>query len=199
MHVTLVVVVVGGVGVGGGVLVVVLALVLRPHTSASASLTWQLMHGRADQHICDMVDANFALGVRRPAADGTCAAAGGCEGPPQNTSVGRLCYCDAACVERLDCCNDYASVCAAPPTSCVSDCDTTLARAIPGGGYCWCSTCDAYDPRGAEHCCPDQQQACGYTPEPEHICLDARAHLSAVGLFLAEHRLQSLLAPGAAA
>ena len=44
-----------------------------------------LMHGRTDKHECATVDANFRLGVKRPAADGKCASSS-CGGPPQNTS-----------------------------------------------------------------------------------------------------------------
>ena len=45
----------------------------------------------------------------------------------------------------------------AEPTSCVGSCERAVARAIPGGGYCWCTGCDYKDGR----CCPDFEARCG--------------------------------------
>ena len=143
----------------------------RGHTlhSGSGYDCW-VVHNRTESADCLHQDEGYTIGVKRPAADGVCAAPHGAgqtswcgSGIPRKTGDGRGCYCDDECVHHLDCCIDYSSVCAsAEPTSCLGDCERPEARAIPGGGYCWCTDCDYGDEDGGErHCCPDYPDRCG--------------------------------------
>merc|ERR1711879_626828 len=66
-------------------------------------------------------------------------------------------------------------------------------RAIPGGGYCWCD--DGCEDDEVDSCCPDYAAQCGEAPDPGNqdiLCMDARSHGSALGLFLANLRVTEL-------
>ena len=167
----------------------------RDKTGIATGDCW-LVHNRTDGHECSTADPSFVFGAKRPVAGGGASCApqhGGCSATPRNMSDGRQCFCDDACASQYDCCVDYVSECpqSAAPTTCAGDCDDTLARAVLGGGYCWCVDCDDDEGDPQKNCCPDYEQVCSGLPTA-HICMDPRSHASAANLFLAAYRVDQL-------
>ena len=89
-----------------------------------------------------------------------------------------------------DCCSDYADVCTASEStvsgqsekqkqdnnvaSCHGDCGTTRARALRGGGYCWC---DEFCQENTSNCCGDYAAECS----PDYPDLSPSGFLEAAG------------------
>lgn len=144
---------------------------------------WLWSYNRSN-HICNMSDYYWNIGVLRPTGNASCAGKCGSK-EPQPIDQG-VCYCDADCAKHLDCCIDYAQVCRPNvQISCKGYCNTALAQPIPGGGYCWCD--DACNPSFTDNnsdgsCCADYPQQCLKVKMPP--CLDARTQGSALNLFL---------------
>ena len=144
---------------------------------------WLWSFNRSD-HTCGKNNYNFNVGIKRPIGNATCA--GKCySNEPQPLDHG-VCYCDVDCTKHLDCCLDYADHCTPPePITCHGLCNAMEARAIPGGGYCWCNAgCNGgfTDNNSDGSCCPDYHEQCLGTVIP--MCLDARTQASALGLFV---------------
>ena len=140
---------------------------------------WIWSYNRSN-HLCDLVDANWYVRVKRPRGKASCAGKCG-SSEPQKLEHG-VCYCDANCSKHLDCCLDYANQCRQKePASCKGKCNSVEGQPVPGGGYCWCSDgCNLAHTGGS--CCGDYQHAClSVTIQP---CLDARTQGSALNLFL---------------
>ena len=149
---------------------------------------WIWSYNRSN-HMCNLTDYDWSVGVKRQKGQASCAGKCG-SSEPQKLQHG-VCYCDANCSKHLDCCNDYANQCLAKkPASCRGHCNQPVAQPLPGGGYCWCfSGCNPGFTGGS--CCGDYHHFCeGGTIQP---CLDARSQGSAVNLFLG-HSIISKLA-----
>ena len=156
---------------------------------------WLWSYNRSD-HSCNKPGTNFNVGTKRPIGNATCA--GKCNSKePQKLDHG-VCYCDSNCVEHLDCCLDYADHCTPPgPITCKGLCNLPEARAIPGGGYCWCMggcTGGFTDNNSDGSCCPDYNEQCLHLGIPN--CLDARTQTSALGLFLTHLKVSKLSGKG---
>ena len=153
---------------------------------------WIWSYNRTD-HICNLTDDNFNVGVKRPIGNVTCA--GKCESSEPQVLDQGVCYCDKDCSKHLDCCSDYADFCRPKePISCKGYCNKPEAQPIPGGGYCWCdAACNpSYtDNNSDESCCPDYPQQCLNVKMP--VCLDARTQGSAFNLFLGHMSLSNAL------
>ena len=156
--------------------------------------TWSYSH-RLDP-TCLQSKANFNIGIKRPYGDTTCA--GNCNSTNPIKQPHGVCYCDSECVNRLDCCIDYADLCIPDePITCKGMCNKLQPHAIPGGGYCWCQggCVGGYtDNNSYSSCCPDYNVQCLNVTMPE--CLDARSQGSALNLFLAHMNLLQVLNTG---
>ena len=145
---------------------------------------WIWSYNRTD-HLCDKLDENFNVGIRRPIGNATCVGKCGSK-DPQRLDQG-VCYCDEDCPKHLDCCIDYVDKChLTDPVTCKGVCNTGKAVALQGGGYCWCdSNCNPSftDNNSDGSCCADYPQECLKIKMPP--CLDARTQGSALNLFLA--------------
>ena len=140
---------------------------------------WIWSYNRSD-HMCNISQANWNVGVKRPHGTATCTGKCGST-EPQKLDHG-VCYCDASCSNHLDCCMDYAAQCTAnKPLSCKGYCNKGIGQAIQGGGYCWCMDgCNPGYTGGT--CCPDYQEQCSH--ESVQTCFDGRSQGSALNLFL---------------
>ena len=152
---------------------------------------WIWSYNRSD-HICSIPGTDFNVGIKRPIGNATCA--GKCySNEPQPLDHG-VCYCDVDCTKHLDCCLDYADHCTPPePITCHGLCNVMEARAIPGGGYCWCNAgCNPWytDNNSDGSCCPDYHEQCLKQSMP--VCVDIRSQGSAFNLFLAHMKISSL-------
>lgn len=150
---------------------------------------WIWSYNRSN-HICDLPNSNWNVGVKRPQGQATCAGKCGST-DPQMLDHG-ACYCDANCSKHLDCCLDYAAYCTANKSlSCKGQCNqgNVHGQAIPGGGYCWCMPgCNPGYTGGS--CCPDYLQQCSSSSlQP---CLDSRSQGSALNLFLGHSMVSKL-------
>ena len=148
---------------------------------------WIWSYNRSN-HICNLTDASFNVGIKRPIGYASCANRCGSKDPIKLEHG--VCYCDEACVNHLNCCLDYANHCTnnAVP-SCKGHCNNVVARTVPGGGYCWCfAGCNpGYTDNNSEgSCCPDYHR-CLNVIMP--ACMDARSQGSALNLFVAHLRL----------
>ena len=143
-------------------------------------------------HICPQDDYDFNVGIKRPIGNTTCA--GKCNSKEPLKLDHGVCYCDTDCTRHLDCCLDYADHCAPPgPITCKGLCNVIEARAIPGGGYCWCIPgCNPWftDNNSDGSCCPDYNEVCQNVKMPN--CTDARSQGSALNLFLAHMKTESI-------
>ena len=144
---------------------------------------WIWSYNRSN-HICNVSNYNWSVGIKRPYGHGSCAGKCG-SSEPQKLKRG-VCYCDANCSKHLDCCLDYADHCQPPqPVTCKGRCNSQIAQPIPGGGYCWCDVgCNGWftDNNSEGSCCPDYPMECSQVKIPQ--CLDARSQGSALNLFL---------------
>jgi len=165
-------------------------------TSGFSEDCWLCSFDRTGPGSCDFEeDLSFVTGIKRPSPSilggGTCSA-NDC-GKPVAKDLGnnQTCFCDEECTTHFDCCLNFASVCPAASASCKAEtCHTIGASAIPGGGYCFCDDACSTD---MHNCCPDFSSVCGAGPTPTgHLCMDARAHGSAVNLFLTDWVLSEL-------
>ncbi len=154
---------------------------------------WLWSYNRSD-HICNLTDYNFNVGVKRPIGDVTCKNRCGSKEPIKLTNGS--CYCDSDCAKHMDCCLDYADHCRPQKViSCKGHCGKPLAQPIPGGGYCWCyAGCNPMftDNNSDGSCCFDYPEQCLKTVMP--TCLDGRSQTSALNLFLS-HISVSRVAP----
>ena len=159
--------------------------------STTQNHCWLWSYNRTD-HICNHTDGDFNVGVKRPVGHASCEAHCGSH-EPLKIEEG-VCYCDAECTTRLDCCLDYAEECVKQKfLSCKGLCGTAQAQAIEGGGYCWClNGCNPgfTDNNSFGSCCPDYLQECFNVEMP--TCLDARSQGSALNLFLAHMKVHTL-------
>lgn len=143
---------------------------------------WIWSYNRSN-HICDMSDSAWNVGIKRPPVSASCE--GKC-GSAEPQKLGRgMCYCDGNCSKHLDCCLDYVEQCHRKDTiTCKGHCNKVEAQPLLGGGYCWCfAGCDqGIWARSGGGCCGDYYYACqGVTM---HTCLDGRTQGSALNLFL---------------
>ena len=148
---------------------------------------WIWSYNRSN-HLCDLPDANWNVGIKRPSGRASCSGKCGYN-EPQKLEHG-VCYCDANCSKHLDCCIDYVEECQPKqPASCKGHCNKVEAQPISGGGYCWCfAGCNPGYTGGS--CCGDYQYICQRgTIQP---CLDGRSQGSALNLFLS-HTIVSKL------
>ena len=149
---------------------------------------WIWSYNRTN-HICDLGDYEFNVGIKRPVGNVTCA--GHCNSEEPLMMEHGVCYCDSNCTKHLDCCLDYADHCTTrAPITCKGQCDSPFPYAVLGGGYCWCMHgCNPWetDNNSDGTCCPDYSQLCQATVMP--TCLDARTQGSALNLFLAHLKL----------
>ena len=135
---------------------------------------------------------SVVVGARRPLLSGSCALQGCDRGATAAT-----CMCDEFCIRYLDCCVDYAEICA--PTSapsCEAKCSSTSAQAIPGGGYCYCDdACDNDFTDNNSHggCCADHDWRCTADGTKDPLCMDARTQAQAVNAFVAHHVVNRLV------
>jgi hypothetical protein len=84
-----------------------------------------------------------------PVIDGTCADS--CGG--QSLTPGATCFCDFACIELGDCCNDVSYVCPANGGTCDGACG---GLSLTPGAICHCDeACTMYD-----DCCFDATSHC---------------------------------------
>ena len=153
---------------------------------------WLWSFNRSD-HSCHKNNYNFNAGIKRPIGNATCA--GRCNSKePQRIDEG-VCYCDPDCTKHLDCCLDYADHCTPPrPITCKGLCNIEEPRAIPGGGYCWCTAgCNGgfTDNNSDGSCCPDYFQECLKRPMPA-MCSDCRSQASALGLFVTHMKVVNM-------
>ena len=140
---------------------------------------WIWSYNRSN-HICDLPDSEWNVGIKRPKGQASCAGKCGSTAP-QKLEHG-VCYCDVNCSKHLDCCLDYANTCQLnKPATCKGHCNKVEAQPVAGGGYCWCFTgCNPSFTGG--NCCGDYQHQCqGGSLQP---CMDGRTHGSAFNLFL---------------
>ena len=152
---------------------------------------WIWSYNRSN-HVCTLGDADFNVGIKRPIGEATCSNQCGSKEPQK--LIHGVCYCDSDCVKHLDCCLDYADFCVkGPPPTCKGLCNIVEPRAIAGGGYCWCMNgCLPWytDNNSDGSCCPDYHEQCEKISMP--TCLDARTQGSALNLFLAHLKLESI-------
>ena len=147
---------------------------------------WLWSYNRSD-HICNLSDYDFSVGIKRPVGNATCAGRCG-SNEPQKLEYGGVCHCDSSCAMHLDCCLDYADHCLPNKiNTCKGMCKKVQALPVPGGGYCWCFNADLYE---ADSWCPDFLAQCLKSPPP--TCLDARSQGSALNLFLAHLKLMQI-------
>ena len=141
---------------------------------------WIWSYNRSN-HICNLTDSEWNVGIKRPNGQASCAGKCGST-EPQKLKHG-VCYCDTNCSKHLDCCLDYANECRAKQSaSCKGHCNSVIAQPLFGGGYCWCyAGCNIGYYTGGS-CCADYQHFCeSSTVQP---CLDGRTQGSALNLFL---------------
>lgn len=157
---------------------------------------WIWSYNRSN-HMCNLPDANFNVGIKRPIGNGTCTGKCNSKVPQKLDDKGGVCYCDADCIKHLDCCLDYANYCQPPdPITCQGLCNVHEPRAVPGGGYCWCfAGCNPWftDNNSDGSCCPDYGEVCTKVKIP--ACIDARSQGAALNLFLAQLRIDSIPNP----
>ena len=164
----------------------------RSYQTAGKIDCWHWSYNRSN-HICNKLNYNFNVGIRRPFGNATCASK--CYSKePQKLDYG-VCYCDEDCVKHFDCCLDYANHCAPPgPITCKGLCNTLEPRPIPGGGYCWCNAgCVGgfTDNNSYSSCCPDYYEQCENIVMPT-TCSDCRSQASALGLFLTHMKVANM-------
>ena len=149
---------------------------------------WIWSYNRSN-HICDLPDSSWNVGIKRPQGYASCSGKCGST-EPQKLDHG-MCYCDVNCSKHLDCCFDYANQCRSKePTSCKGHCDKVEAQPIPGGGYCWCfAGCNPGYTGGS--CCGDYYHVCKSLTLP--TCLDGRSQGSALNLFLGHTAISKLV------
>ncbi len=152
---------------------------------------WIWSYNRTN-HMCNLGDTDFNVGIKRPIGNATCA--GRCNSKEPQTIDEGVCYCDPDCTKHLDCCLDYADHCTPPePITCKGLCNAKESRAVPGGGYCWCMPgCNPWytDNNSDGSCCPDYNEVCTLISMPN--CTDARTQGSALNLFLAHLKTESI-------
>lgn len=148
--------------------------------AVSSSNCWIWSYNRSN-HICDLADSGWNVGVKRPKGQASCVGKCGST-EPQKLDHG-ACYCDSTCPKHLDCCFDYADQCTSnKPATCKGHCNKVQAQPISGGGYCWCfSGCNPGYTGGS--CCGDYHHVCQSTSTQP--CMDGRTQGSALNLFLA--------------
>lgn len=141
---------------------------------------------------CRNNNPNLVIGIKRPVGNATCSSK--CDSKqPQPINHG-VCYCDSDCARHMDCCLDYADHCKPDkPILCKGDCQDLTARPIPRGGYCWCfDGCNGWftDNNSGDSCCSDYPQECMGVSMP--ACLDGRSQVSALSLFLAHLKVETV-------
>ena len=147
-------------------------------SSVPGTNCWIWSYNRSN-HICDLSDYDWNVGIKRPEGYASCAGKCGST-EPQKLDHG-VCYCDVNCSKHLDCCFDYAKQCRPNPPSCKGHCNKVEAQPLPNGGYCWCfSGCNPGFTGG--NCCGDYKKVCDNLSLP--TCLDGRSQGSALNLFL---------------
>ena len=144
------------------------------------------------EYSCRHNTPNLSIGIKRPVGNATCSSKCGSKEPlPIDHGV---CYCDSDCPTHMDCCLDYADHCKPDkPILCKGDCGDLTPRPIPQGGYCWCfDGCNGWftDNNSDASCCYDYPQECMGVSMP--ACLDGRAQVSALSLFLAHMKVSSV-------
>ncbi len=163
------------------------------HQYAPSQLNcWLWPYNRTD-HVCNGTEVGYNVGFKRPVGDATCNNRCGSKDPQQ--LVHGVCYCDKDCPKYLDCCLDYAETCQPDePISCKGLCNTVQTRPLHRGGYCWCfDGCNPWysDNNSDGSCCFDYPQQCQGIPSVP-TCLDARSQGSALNLFIAHHKINSI-------